>query len=542
MGIVNLLGKISIAGVPQAVQGLLAVKEGADSVFGAIGRVLGPIGELGALLTTLGTGLALFIGFKASGVSTEFDSLTRSLAGVSNGADDLLSKLDRMKKLAALPGLGFAEAILGDVRLESAGLSNRLSERLLAASGNASALSGSNKADTAEALRQFAQIASAGKLTAENLNVIGDRILSIKPIINEVFGGATNEQINALGLTAEQLIDRIVTGMETRLPKAVGGFQNALDNLEDTIQRTLKPLGDGINIAFGSIGPQLERILGLLEGAGRTIGEVIAALGNSGVLAGTVDKLVNAVTGLVGGNWQEAITNFLTGAVTVIGNIPAIASVVSGYLSDVFFNIREAFDYAQKRVGSILEGIGGAIKAIAEFLAPVLGAKLAELKLAANLISNGLDKAPDPKFRDINPASLVDRLKEAGLAGFGQNLQSVKSVLGPLPALPEGLAYRNGEGSAMDKLAKSEESPIDRLLNAIEKNTRKAADALDLRRQSLGGGELARIGVTAAEMGNPTMPYAPPLTPGNSQLEQAVRKITRQEIAGGNLPPWRTGG
>jgi tape measure domain-containing protein len=541
MGIVNLLAKISVQGGQGAISTFLAVKHAAEGAAGGIRGLIGPIGELSTLLPALGAGMAVLVGLKAAGFSTEFDSLTRSLAGVSNGVGELVRKLQQARDLARLPGLGFAESIQGLVRLESAGLSNRLAERTLRQFGNASALSGGKREDTAEALRQLSQVAARGKFTEDNLKVLGERILSLRPIINEVFGGKTNEQINALGLSAEQLIDKVVTGMERRLPQAVGGFQNTLDNLADTIARTLVPLGDGLNIAFGSISPQIENILGSLESAGRSLGEVFAALGTSGVLGQTVEKLANAVNLLVGGNWQNFMASVLTGIVTIVGNLPATVGYLAEILDRTFYNIQIAFANAQLQFADVLEGLKGALAAFGKILSGLFKEVAAELTGVLDKLVSG--DGGGLEFRRIGSVSeILQNIQSSAFQGYGQNLQSVLASLGPLPLLPGGLAFRNGQGkNALDNLAGGE-SPIDALLRSIEENTRKAANALDLRRQATGGGELARIGVTPVEMGRSGAGAIAPLVPGNSQLDRAIKQVIRETTAKENGTRVRIGG
>ena len=70
------------------------------------------------------------------------------------------------------------------------------------------------------------------------------------------------------------------------------------------------------------------------------------------------------------------------------------------------------------------------------------------------------------------------------------------------------------------------------LLLRIAKNTRDSADALTLRRETLGGGTMGAIGLTGAEVGAVNRSYGMfgnGLIPAGTDLERAVRRTIRDE-------------
>jgi hypothetical protein len=79
-------------------------------------------------------------------------------------------------------------------------------------------------------------------------------------------------------------------------------------------------------------------------------------------------------------------------------------------------------------------------------------------------------------------------------------------------------------------------------LGEIAENTRKTWSALDLRQEMLGGGVLARAGVTAAErrseMSNQLVAQfaGATVTVGGSQLERQIRKVIQDERRRGLKP------
>jgi len=70
------------------------------------------------------------------------------------------------------------------------------------------------------------------------------------------------------------------------------------------------------------------------------------------------------------------------------------------------------------------------------------------------------------------------------------------------------------------------------LLLRIAKNTQDTAEALTLRRETLGGGTMGAIGLTGAEVGAVNASYGRfgnGLIPAGTDLERAMRRLIRDE-------------
>ena len=90
------------------------------------------------------------------------------------------------------------------------------------------------------------------------------------------------------------------------------------------------------------------------------------------------------------------------------------------------------------------------------------------------------------------------------------------------------------------------DNTIGNLLGKIADNTRTTADALTLRRETLGGGKLGAMGVTAAElavgggggirMGDFMGGGNRGLIPAGTELERAVRSVIRDEARRNGTP------
>jgi tape measure domain-containing protein len=220
--------------------------------FEAAGAVLTrsltlPIGALGALSLRS---------------AAQFDSLERGLKAVSKTAGDAEAQMVRLRKVAELPGLGFREAIQGSINLQAAGLSAATAERALKAFGNALATVGKGRAELDGVVLALSQIQSKGKISAEEINQLAERLPQIRVAIRDAFGTADTEAIQKLGITSQQFIERVIQQFE-RLPAVTGGISNSFENLRDRAERSLASIGKALvpaaKAALDALDPLIEK-------------------------------------------------------------------------------------------------------------------------------------------------------------------------------------------------------------------------------------------------------------------------------------------
>lgn len=120
---------------------------------------------------------------------------------------------------------------------------------------------------------------------------------------------------------------------------------------------------------------------------------------------------------------------------------------------------------------------------------------------------------------------------------------AIRSMFGP-QGLPPGMIYGGGQGSGGGMGASS----ISEMLGKIVNNTKTTADALTLRRETLGGGQLGQLGVTAAEMSGSSNTSSTlnmgdffgggnrGLIPAGTELERSIRSIIRDEARKNGTP------
>lgn len=456
-------------------------------------------------------GVAAVAGFQSA---KQLDSLTRGLASVSVDAADLTAQLGRLREVAKLPGLGFAEAVQGSLSLQAAGLSAELAERSLKAFGNALATVGKGKSDLDGVTLALSQIASKGKVSAEEINQINERVPQIRAAMNAAFGTADGDAINKMGVSTTRFIGDIVSELE-KLPAVSGGVGNAVENLQDKLQAALLPLGKGLTAMFEAASPGLEKLLNILESRMTAIGEVFQAVGKSGVLAETLQSILGLNDSI--GDFKNGAVDAVATVLTVIGNIPAAFQQVQSYTSELFrvlsanasatgefigAKLAEVWGRIQSFIGAGVEAVATALgtagDAIGQYL-PGVGQALASLAVGlfkltpTGAVANALfaDSAVAAPVYESLPG-VPDVLGTLG-SGRDEKAKRIRAALSPLSELPDGL---NFGGGAKD----GGTSPIVAALDAIETNTARTADALSLKRQITGGGELGRLGVTPAEL------------------------------------------
>jgi tape measure domain-containing protein len=187
----------------------------------------------------------LALGRAAVNAAKDFDSLKRGLTAVSGSSAETERQLKRLREVAKLPGLSFEQAVEGSTRLQAAGLSARLAERSLKAFGNALATVGKGSSELAGVNLALSQIVSKGKVSAEEINQIAERVPQIRRIMISAFGTADTEILQKAKITSQQFIQAIVGELE-RLPKVTGGIANSFENFNQTMRNSLVELGNAI--------------------------------------------------------------------------------------------------------------------------------------------------------------------------------------------------------------------------------------------------------------------------------------------------------
>jgi tape measure domain-containing protein len=179
----------------------------------------------------------------------DFQSLEKAFAAVAKEGTNVGEEIERLRRIAEAPGLGFEEAVRASTRLQAVGLQAGEAARVVEQFGNAVARSGGGAAELDGAVLALTQIASKGKISAEEINQLGERIFEIRPALVQAFGTADSEQLQALGITSAEFIAKITEEL-AKLDRVEGGLSNAFENLRDSLRQSLTQFGNTINETF----------------------------------------------------------------------------------------------------------------------------------------------------------------------------------------------------------------------------------------------------------------------------------------------------
>jgi hypothetical protein len=95
----------------------------------------------------------------------------------------------------------------------------------------------------------FSQILNKPFLQGDELLQLNDAGLPASKIIREKFGSADGEDLKKANVTSAMAVAALLEAME-KMPKVSGGFQNALDNLSDSVTLATAQFGMTMNEKF----------------------------------------------------------------------------------------------------------------------------------------------------------------------------------------------------------------------------------------------------------------------------------------------------
>lgn len=328
----------------------------------------------------------------------DMDTLKRGLIAVTGSASEAEKEFSKLREVAKLPGLGLNEAVRGSINLQAIGLSADEARKAMLAMGNAIATVGGGKVNFDLAIRGFSQLANAAKPMQQDLNQILGQLPQASRLLIEAFGTNRAEELANMGLSGRQVADFLVEAL-SKLPPVTGGFNNALENLGDTLKVTAGEFGEIINKAFGvedilnsisesveyavkwfkSLSPETQRFALMAGAVLAAVGPLLVALGflassvipalisGFGLLLGPVGLVIAAIAGaayLIISNWEtikEYFTNgggarFLDGVMEVVTSAYEFFATIFGLIYDKVTEIWDSIGYDLFQISKSLLG------------------------------------------------------------------------------------------------------------------------------------------------------------------------------------------
>jgi tape measure domain-containing protein len=499
-----------ITGDPSAFKA--AMGEVSASLDGAARRAETVSQKMSSLGTTLSLGVtlpALALGKSLITTAANMEALRKGLDSVATAADPTSKQLERLKEVAKLPGLGFEEAIQGSVRLQSAGFSANLAERSLKAFGNALATVGRGKAELDGVALSLSQIASKGKISAEEINQLAERLPQIRKFMKDAFGTADTEVLQKAGIDWETFVRKIVEQAE-KLKTVSGGTKNALENLSDKVKESADRIGQRLLPAINDILPKIETlavgaadavdaftklppqiqntalaIAALTIAAGPVaaiIGRITAALGALRVALGVASV---GVAGLFGGAFVIGIGQALTmmdelkAKTKAINEERAAAASKGGLMPNGLAPSRES-----------LQGVKVDVKALADEL-DLYGTKAK----AASESAKKAAAAITDKGKAAQAATNIIKVSSVEGLIYVESLERVKTAVSKI----KDVMYEwSIQGTSLGKMLEYHRAPLDNLAIAAD-DYRLALSKARFELEALGK-------MPAIQMATPTQP------------------------------------
>lgn len=360
-----------------------------------------------------GAGSALSLGLSApiaaAGIAAitaagDMQALEKGFTATYKGAEPLADALAKVQELAKLPGLGLQEALQGATNLQAAGFSAELARRSLGAFGNALATVGRGKADLEGVQLALGQIASKGKISAEEIGQLAERVPQIRGAMQAAFNTSDTEVLQKMGIGATEFVERVTAELE-KLPKVTGGINNSFENLTDSISKAAATVGGRLNklfniegaisaagdfidelaAKFNALPDSAQSTIFALAGLAAAVGPLLVALGTLGAAASAIVGglgAIGAAVGLAAGPVALIAVAVAAAAVAIVSNWSDIVSFfttgsggqVFGDLATSVGNAVDAIQQAFAQLGGAsdtfgdLVSVGGVLKALIEDL------------------------------------------------------------------------------------------------------------------------------------------------------------------------------
>lgn len=444
--------------------------------------------SISAPLLALGAG-----SIKAAG---DLESLNLALQSQLGSASAAKKEIEALTEVAKNPGLGLEQVVRASVSLQAVGNSADKARDIITEFGNALALAGKGREEVDGVVLALTQISAKGKVSAEEINQLAERLPQIRTLMKNAFGTASTEDIQKLGVTADQFINGILVQLK-ELPRAQGGIKNSLENTFDSLKQSLAKVGFAINNTFdiaGSAESFGNFVLGLAEtfsNLNPTVQTLAVYLAGALVAAGPLAKVF--------GSFQLIGSQLIGIWGGMVGGLSKIASFAKA--ADVAFQALNATSKAFVVIG-IISAVIGIAAAMGAFSRQLTAAEKAQSTL--NDVNNEAARSISSERAQIDPliATLKDENKSRerkieALAELNKispkyfgNLDieklSVDSLNAAYDAYIENLLRAARAKAAEEKLIKNDQERLD--LQEKLLRLQNSSDKAGAANTGLGGG------------------------------------------------------
>lgn len=460
------------------------------------------------LANTLSTRMTLPLlafGGAAIKVAGDVGRFEDSLASVMGGTEAAKRELELLRKEAEKPGLDFQNAVKGSVRLQNVEFSAEQARKTLAAFGNALALAGGTGSDLDGVTLALTQIQSKGKVSAEEINQLAERVPQIRIAMRNAFGTADTEELQKMELSTKQFVEGVVAELE-KLPTATSGINNEIVNTGVELKLFLSEIGKDIAEAIDLKGlletfrNGMKSTIETVKGFDDSTKRMIVNFALMAAAAGPAIKVVGMLrtgylqTKLIVDNlslatqtysqWMKAHTEAVASGSTAVASFSGRTKALA--------EAWKKLDFATKAttIGLVVAGIAAAVMVFKEFNSQL--SETERIQESINAVS--LDAEQSIVKERLAAKDLIKTLTDENATR-----DQKKKALDSLNEIsPKYFANLNIEKSSVDEINNSYDTYIDNILKAarakvsqekiIELEKQRVKLAKDLERVQSGGG------------------------------------------------------
>ena len=264
------------------------------------------------------------------------DRLRRGMRTLEGSAEGAEARLADLRETAKLPGVDFEQAVKADIKLRAVGVSADISKQAIIQFGNALSLAGGTASDLDGVILALTQIISKGKVSAEEINQIAERVPQVRRVMQNVFGTSDTDALQKMKMTAEEFVTSLIGGF-SELDRATAG----LDEQMSDINTSIKTATDAMMSGF--------------------IGESIGGMSELSSVVQDNIELLRDLGGVLGDLARTGVNTFRVITDSASGVAAAIGLAASGDMSigDAFANVSEVLANKQTGAASAAGGASG---------------------------------------------------------------------------------------------------------------------------------------------------------------------------------------
>jgi hypothetical protein len=211
----------NLEAIRQPRSGLLS-GEGMTGWRNGVSQVIGKYQHLRQAVTDV-TALAV----RTAGAPAMLNDMKDALTAVTGSAEEAKTALDFIAGVAEEQKLEFEPLVQAYEHMRALGYSADQTSGFIRERGNAIETAGKGTDELTEIVTALVKMEDAGDQTARVLGRMGQNMPFLRKIMEEQFGANTGAEIDALGLSMEELFDGIVRGLR-RVETNAGGWLDSM--------------------------------------------------------------------------------------------------------------------------------------------------------------------------------------------------------------------------------------------------------------------------------------------------------------------------